>query len=99
MKIVITDDALQWFKVEMEATANDTIRFYARYGGSSPFHEGYSLGMNRETPHEVGIETVRDDIHFYIEQADIWFFNEHDLIVSADETLDELQYAYKKHSE
>ena len=96
MNIVIKDEALQWFLTEMEATAGDYIRFYARYGGSSPFHEGFSLGMNREVAHEIGVENVVQDIHFYIEQADIWFFNEHNLIVSVNEQLDELQYAYEK---
>lgn len=96
MKIVITDEAFNWFKEEMEASTGDFIRFYARYGGSSPFHEGFSLGMNREAAHEIGVEVVKDGIHFYIEQADLWFFNEHDLIVSVDEALDELHYAYKK---
>lgn len=42
MNIALTDEALQWFKQEMEVEPGDTIRFYARYGGSSPFHEGFS---------------------------------------------------------
>lgn len=96
MKIVLTEQALQWFKDEMEATSGDMIRFYARYGGSSPFHEGFSLGMNREQAHEIGVLTEHAGIQFYIEQADLWFFNDHDLIVSVDEKLDELQYAYEK---
>lgn len=95
MKIIITDEAFKWFKDEMEVATGDYIRFYARYGGSSPFHEGFSLGMNREVAHEIGVEEVRDGIHFYIEQADLWFFNDHNLIVSVDEKLDELQYTYE----
>lgn len=96
MKIMISEKALQWFKDEMEVGANDYIRFYARYGGSSPFHEGFSLGMNRETPHDVAVETVKDGIHFYIENDDLWFFNDHDLYVDLNEKLDELVYDYKK---
>lgn len=80
----------------MEATKGDYIRFYARYGGSSPFHEAFSLGMNREEPHDIGVETVEDGIHFYIENDDLWFFNEHDLHVKVDSTLDELKYEYTK---
>lgn len=96
LKIIITDEALQWFKNEMEATAGDKIRFYARYGGSSPFHEGFSLGMNREEAHVIGVSTEISGIQFYIEQADLWFFNDHDLVVSVDDALDELHYAYEK---
>lgn len=95
LKILIANEAMEWFKEEMEAEAGDYIRFYARYGGSSPFHEGFSLGMNRESPHEIGVETVLDDVHFYIEKADEWFFNEHDLHVSVDAALNELKYEYK----
>ena len=70
MKIVITDEAFKWFKEEMEVASGDYVRFYARYGGSSPFHEAFSLGMNREIPHEIGVETIVNDVHFYIEKAD-----------------------------
>lgn len=94
MKILITNEAMNWFREEMEVQAGDFIRFYARYGGSSIFHEGFSLGMNREEPHEIGVESVVDDIHFYIEKSDEWFFNEHDLQVSVDKELVELTYHY-----
>lgn len=95
MKIVITDEAFKWFKEEMEVEPGDYVRFYARYGGSSPFHEAFSLGMNREVPHEIGVETIVDDVYFYIEKADEWFFNEHDLHVSINSALGELAYDFK----
>ncbi|MFB7155795.1 MULTISPECIES: HesB/YadR/YfhF family protein [unclassified Lysinibacillus] len=96
MNIVLTDEALQWFKQEMEVESGDTIRFYARYGGSSPFHEGFSLGMTREEPIEIGVKTVIDDVIYYIDEKDLWFFNDHDLYVDVDATNDELKYEYKK---
>ena len=96
MNIIITDAAMKWFLDEMEVEQGDTIRFYARYGGSSPFHEGFSLGMNREEPHDIAVEAIRDGIHFYIEKNDEWFFNAHDLHVSVHPQLDELFYEYKK---
>lgn len=96
MKIIISDKALQWFKDEMEVGENEYIRFYARYGGSSPFHEAFSLGMNKELPHDLAVETVEDGIHFYIEKDDLWFFNDHDLYVDIDAKNDELVYDYKK---
>ncbi len=96
LKIVITDEALDWFKKEMDIEPGDYIRFYARYGGSSPFHEAFSLGMNRETPLDVGVVTTVQGVHFYIERDDIWFFNDHDLHVIVNSKLDELAYEYKK---
>lgn len=96
MNITLTDEALKWFKHEMEVEKGDTIRFYARYGGSSPFHEGFSLGMTREEPIEIGAQTIIDEITYYIDQKDMWFFNEHNLHVDIDQTLDELKYDFQK---
>ena len=96
MEIIIQEQAYQWFKKEMDIEAGDTVRFYARYGGSSPFHEAFSLGMNREQPHTIGVQTKIDGVVFYIEQDDLWFFNEHSLVVSIDEKLNELQKKKKK---
>lgn len=96
MNITLTDEALQWFKQEMEVESGDTIRFYARYGGSSPFHEGFSLGMTREEPIEIGVKTVIDDVTYYIDEKDLWFFNDHNLNVDVDATNDELKYEYIK---
>ena len=96
VEIVIQDSALNWFKKEMDVETGDAIRFYARYGGSSPFHEAFSLGMTREQPHDQGLTKEIDGILFYIEKDDLWFFNEHSLIVSVNESLDELHYEYEK---
>lgn len=96
MKITLTDTALEWFKEEMEVKKGDTIRFYARYGGSSLFHEGFSLGMTREEPIQIGVQTIVDGVIYYIEDQDLWFFNEHNLHVDVDPTIDELQYNYTK---
>ncbi|GGG16578.1 hypothetical protein GCM10007425_08650 [Lysinibacillus alkalisoli] len=94
MQIIVTDEAKNWFAEEMEVETGDTIRFYARYGGSSPFHEGFSLGMTRDEPHHIGVKTVVDDITYFIEEDDLWFFNQHHLIVKVNEQLQELAYDY-----
>ncbi|WP_432703076.1 HesB/YadR/YfhF family protein [Lysinibacillus sphaericus] len=96
MNIALTAQALQWFKNEMEVEKGDSIRFYARYGGSSPFHEGFSLGMTREEPIEIGVQTVVDDVTYYIDEKDLWFFNDYTLHVDVDEQLHELKYDYIK---
>ncbi|MCM3743099.1 HesB/YadR/YfhF family protein [Sporosarcina luteola] len=96
MKIVLSDDARRWFEEEMEAQTGDYIKFFARYGGSSQLHEGFSLGVMKEVPDELAVETERDGVHFYIEQRDYWFFDEHDLHVDVDPHLKELVYMYEK---
>jgi uncharacterized protein YneR len=96
MKIIISPEAKQWFKEDMEAKSGEYIRFYARYGGSSSLHEGFSLGVTKEQPLDLAIELVEDDIHFYIEDRDIWYFDGHDLHVSVDPKRKELTYSYEK---
>ncbi|TQR19499.1 HesB/YadR/YfhF family protein [Psychrobacillus vulpis] len=96
MKIFISPNALRWFKEEMEAKSGDTIRFYARYGGSSPLHDGFSIGMTMDTPVIPSVTVKNDDIMFFIEERDAWFFDGHDLYVDVDSKLDELAYSYKK---
>lgn len=96
MNIRISNEATQWFDEEMDVEAGDSIRFFARYGGSSPLHEGFSLGVIREQPDEVAVETILDDVRYYIETRDLWYFDGHDLQVGVNGDLGELQYDYVK---
>ena len=96
VKIILSNEALNWFKEEMEVVPGDSIRFFARYGGASTLHEGFSLGVTKEAPDEVAIEVEHGSALYYIESRDKWFFIEHDLHVNVDPELGELTYSYKK---
>jgi len=95
MKIVMTDQALNWFYDEMEVEVGDSIRFYARYGGANPFHEGFSLGMSKDDPLNPSTVLQHNGVTFFIEEDDVWLFNGHDLIVDFDKERDELRYEYR----
>lgn len=94
MELILSKEAIQWFKDEMDATSGDFIKFFARYGGSNPFHEGFSIGVNFEEPIQLAVSTIIDDITFFVEEDDLWFFNDHDLHVTMDTETDELHYEY-----
>lgn len=96
LRIILADEAIEWFKAEMDALSGDSIKFFARYGGYSPLHEGFSLGVMKEKPDETSTETVVDEIQFYIEQRDEWFFDGHDLYVTVNPKLNELVFTYEK---
>lgn len=96
MKIFLSKEALLWFKEEMEAEPGDAIRFFARYGGSSSIQAGFSLGVTKEQPDEVAIETEHNSVRYYIESRDKWYFLGHDLHVNVDPKLHELIYSYEK---
>ena len=98
MNINISEKAIHWFKEEMEASSGDYVKFFARYGGSSPLHDGFSMGITKETPDELAVETVIDGIHYYIEERDLWFFDGHDLHVDTDVNHGELAFHYEKAS-
>lgn len=98
MKITVTEKAMQWFLTEMEASSGESIQFYARYGGSSKLHEGFTLGLTKAQPDEVGAELKQQGIHFFIEERDLWYFDGHDLVVDLNEQRNEIEFEYSKRS-
>lgn len=96
MKIFISPVAMKWFQEEMETVEGDTIRFYARYGGSSAVQEGFSLGVTKDKPFEPSVTIQLENVLFFIEERDEWYFDGHDLYVDVDHKLEELAYTYKK---
>ncbi len=80
----------------MELSDGDYIRFYVRYGGSSPLHEGFSLGLSKEEPLDLSVKKADDGVTYFIDEKDVWYFDGHDLYVEFNEELDEPRYEYKK---
>ncbi|MCJ7841253.1 HesB/YadR/YfhF family protein [Lederbergia sp. NSJ-179] len=95
MKIQLTDRAADWFESEMHLHTDDYVRFYVRYGGSSPVQQGFSLGVNKEEPMDPGVEMNKNGITYFIEARDIWYFDGHDLVVDYNEKQDEPNYQYQ----
>ncbi|MGN8644791.1 HesB/YadR/YfhF family protein [Gracilibacillus sp. HCP3S3_G5_1] len=97
MEIKVSDQALQWFKDEVEITDGDTVKFQAKYGGYSPIHEGFSLAFALNEPMEETITTTeKGGITFFIDASDEWYFKGYNLIVDYDEKLDEVSYDYEE---
>lgn len=95
MKINISEAALTWFKKEMQVKDKDYIRFFARYGGCGTVQSGFSLGINKEKPKELGASTEIDGITFFIEKDDLWYFDQYDLSVTYNEAKDEIEFDYE----
>jgi uncharacterized protein YneR len=96
MKITISDQAVKWFKEEMDLTKGEHIKFYAQIYGSSPVQESYSLGFTKDDPIDMIVNTEKEGIVFFIEESDLWYFNGHDLYVDYNEKIDEIEYSYTK---
>ena len=94
MEIKISEDAFKWFQEEMEVAAGEAVRFYVRYGGSG-LQPGFSLGVTKDQPHEAAVKVEKDQVNYFIEQTDLWYFDGHDLTVSVNDDLVELDYSYE----
>ncbi|UOQ86742.1 HesB/YadR/YfhF family protein [Gracilibacillus salinarum] len=97
MDIKVSEKALQWFKDEVEVKEGSTIKFQAKYGGYSPIHEGFSLAFALNEPIEEPLVTKEiDNITFFIEDTDAWYFKGYQLHVEFDEDLQEVKYEYEE---
>lgn len=81
MKIHISNEAADWYKDELYLKQGDFVRFFARYGGISTVQQGFSLGLSTEKPEDIGAQQVIDGVTFFIEDKDIWYFDDKDLYI------------------
>ncbi|MGN1400617.1 MAG: HesB/YadR/YfhF family protein [Bacillus sp. (in: firmicutes)] len=95
MKITLTDAAAQWYEEELDLSEGDYVRFYVRYGGNSQIQPGFSLGIQIESPLEVGASAEINGITYFIESEDSWYFDGKDLSVSFNGSLNEPRFEYK----
>lgn len=95
MQIIISEEAVHWYKTELDIVGPTYIRFYVRYGGIGGNVPGFSLGITIESPSDMHTSIKVDNITFFIEKSDRWYFEDKDLFISFDEQLNEPQFTYK----
>ncbi|BAU26391.1 uncharacterized protein YneR [Aneurinibacillus soli] len=93
MTLTIEPTALDWFRSEMSVQKGEFVRFFVRMGGCSTAQTGFSLGVAKEAPKEIGISATIDGITFYMEKEDTWYLNEQDLRVSYNSSRDEIEFS------
>ncbi|WP_047375247.1 HesB/YadR/YfhF family protein [Exiguobacterium sp. ZOR0005] len=81
MKINVTEEALQFFKDEMEVESGQTVRLFAKYGGSTDLTHGFSVGVITEDIDNAAVETEADGIRFVVAEQDEWLFQGQDVNV------------------
>src|SRR3954451_16422485 len=96
MKISINDEAVKWYQDEMELKAGDFVRYYARYGGSTAVQQGFSIGISTEEPIDMGTQTIKNEITFYVEEKDLWYFDNHDLLIEFNSKMGEPEFHFEK---
>lgn len=88
MKLTISDQALDWYVKELDLQAGDCVKFFGKVYGEN----GFSLALTKMKPTKAYTKFRFGDITFYIEEADVWFFENHNLDITFDEELKEPKY-------
>ncbi|MBE4908602.1 HesB/YadR/YfhF family protein [Bacillus luteolus] len=94
MELMVSDKAAKWYKDELNLQSGDGVRFFVRYGGFNSLQSGFSLGVSIEKPVESAIKVEEEGITFFVEEADIWYFDNHNLKVAFDEKKEEPEFEY-----
>ncbi|RJR09840.1 hypothetical protein C4588_04455 [Candidatus Parcubacteria bacterium] len=95
MKMTMSQQALEWYKNELDLKSGDSIRFHIRYGGCSTVQKGFSLGIVQENPDQPAASVEQDGLTFFVEEKDEWYFDGHDLHITMDEELNEPKFGYE----
>ncbi|WP_342500880.1 HesB/YadR/YfhF family protein [Bacillus sp. FSL K6-4563] len=95
MKLTIKEDALNWYKDELDLEKGDQVRFFVRYGGCSNVQKGFSLGVAKDEPQNAGATAKIEGITFFVEESDIWYFDNHDLHIDYNESVKEPEFHYE----
>ncbi|MBD3107328.1 HesB/YadR/YfhF family protein [Bacillus sp. AGMB 02131] len=94
MKIIISDEAARWYENELSLKSGDYVRFFVRYGGNSTIQTGFSLGLAIEKPLSLGAIYKENGINYFIEEADLWYFDSKDLLIQFDQAVSEPIFTY-----
>jgi len=94
LKITIDNKAADWYINELQLEEGDTVQFFVRYGGCSNVQKGFSLGVVKQNPEEIGSSVESKGITFFVENRDLWYFDQHDLHVDLDEDAEEPVFQY-----
>lgn len=95
MNVEVTKPAINWFKEEFgEGTSLIPIRLYGRYGGCGSLQSGFSLGMSQTEPVEPMLQKEVDGFLFFVEEQDLWYFNDHSVKIKYSRKHDEIEFVY-----
>ncbi|KKI91886.1 hypothetical protein WQ54_12205 [Bacillus sp. SA1-12] len=94
MEMIIDDKAANWYIEELQLQKGDMVQFFVRYGGCSNVQKGFSLGVAKQQPEEIGASAELNGITFFVENRDLWYFDNHNLRVELDEEGNEPTFTY-----
>lgn len=98
MDIKLSDNAVSWFKDELDLPEdNKVLQFFVRYGGEFQLKQGFSpaFSVDQKDDVEIGYENHFDGLDVVIAKKDLWYFEDHDLFIDISDSVDEISYSAK----
>lgn len=100
MKILLTDEAKNWYENKIPLNEGEAIRFFGKTYGNTEVHEGFSLGMQVDNPDnhdDVLSVTEENGRQYFTTKQDAWFFEGYDLEIRIDDQYGEPSYHFLPH--
>lgn len=96
MELTVSPSAHEWFKEELELKSGESVHIFGKYGGSTAVHTGFSVGVEiKPVENPTAIFEV-NDISYFTEENDDWFFHGYDLLIDLDKKTNEPVYEFKE---
>ena len=98
MEIELSDNAVSWFKEELDLPEDDKVlQFFVRYGGEFQLKQGFSpaFSVDKKNDVEIGYENNYDGLDVVIAEKDLWYFEDHNLYIDVSNSIYEISYATK----
>ncbi|AXX64309.1 MAG: iron-sulfur cluster biosynthesis protein [Lactobacillus sp.] len=94
MKITISPVAQQWYQENIDLKPGDGLHFYGKVYGKTNVHQGYSIAFAKQKPQQPYYEVVYQQISYYFNDEDVWFFTGYDLQIDYDAKVDSPTYTF-----
>lgn len=94
MDIKISEKAQEWYEKELGVGEGRGVRFLGKVYGNTAVHEGFSIAIDVAKPENTIAITTHNDIPYFIDAADEWFFNGYNLEVVFNEQTGEPEYLF-----
>ena len=98
MEIELSNNAVSWFKEELELPEGDKVlQFFVRYGGEFQLKQGFSpaFSVDKKDEVEIGYENNYEGLDVVIAEKDLWYFKGENLFIDINDRVDEISYTTK----
>lgn len=101
MKITLSEKAIQWFENKFPLNEGEAVRFFGKVYGNTEVHEGFSLGLEMDSPENYSDDDIsglaeENNRQYFTTKEDDWFFSRYDLEIDLNDDLNEPSYHFNE---